>query len=402
MSHHLVLLIGEHWPQSPAVSWVLLDGAGRKTAEGESEPHDWPAATECTVVLSGPQTVWRELRLPGAPRREEARLLAYALEDGLLQDVNSQHLTTTHRHADGNGVRVGVLVVARERLRHILAQLEALGRPPLAVWSGLQLAPAGDDTWHLATLAGGLILRRGARHVEALEGPPEAILPLLQHALIGARATGHAPVALIFHGAAELPDMAEWSRVLGFPIRHESDWSWWRPAAVANLLQGEFRSTRPRVDWLGGLSVPAWVAGGSLIIMLLASLGDVLWQRNQLAGLENKMMRVFQDAVPGMPAIAPAAQLQRELNEVRASRGILRDDDMLVLLAAYAEARGTAARRSLGALRYTDHQLQIEFAAIDHAEFEALRQRLFARGLSMRPAEDGLTSKVLIYREVSQ
>ena len=92
------------------------------------------------------------------------RLLAYALEDRLLKDPDTQHLTLSHRRPADDGERdlAGVIVVARDRLRQLVAQLAAIGRPPRRVLAEVQTAPAGGDAWQLSLSASGAILRTGA------------------------------------------------------------------------------------------------------------------------------------------------------------------------------------------------------------------------------------------------
>ena len=105
MSHRLLLAIDEQWPARPDCPWVLLGPDGQPTAEGHSEPRHWPAAAECEVVLTGPQCLWLEVPLPRAKRSDLPRLLAYALEDRLLKDPDTQHLTVSHRRPAGDGER---------------------------------------------------------------------------------------------------------------------------------------------------------------------------------------------------------------------------------------------------------------------------------------------------------
>ena len=175
MSHRLLLAIDEQWPTRPACPWVLLGPDGRPVSEGHSEPRHWPAAAECEVVLTGPQCLWLEVPLPRAKRADLPRLLAYALEDRLLKDPDTQHLTVSHRRPAGDGERelTGVLVVARERLRQITAQLAAIGRPPRRMLAEVQTAPSGGEAWQLSLSAAGAILRSGAEaghaHAPALE-----------------------------------------------------------------------------------------------------------------------------------------------------------------------------------------------------------------------------------------
>ena len=149
MSTRLLLAIDEQWPTRPDCPWVLLGDDGQPVSEGHSEPRHWPAAAECEVVLTGPQCLWLEVPLPRGARRDLPRLLAYALEDRLLKDPDTQHLTLSHRRPADDGERdlAGVLVVARDRLRQLIAQLTAIGRPPRRVLAEMQTAPAGGEVW---------------------------------------------------------------------------------------------------------------------------------------------------------------------------------------------------------------------------------------------------------------
>lgn len=401
MNNRLVLFIDEHWPLRPAAPWVLLDAAGRKSAEGESEPRHWPAAAECAVVLGGAQALWHELSLPRAPRREEPRLLRYALEECLVSDSDNQHLTVTHRHSDTDGIRTGVIVVARERLRSVLAQLAALGRAPVALWSELELAPAQAGAWHLSATPGGLVLRLDERKGLALDGTAVTALPLLVHAMTRARAENRAPSALVFHATPGLeePDTAVLERELGTSLRSEPASPWWSGASATNLLHGEFAARHRRAAWVAGLTVPAWIAGASVAVLLAAEFGQVLWQRSQLDAIEARMQRVFETAMPNTPAIAPAAQLHRQLGEQRAAHGRLRDDDMLALLDAYGEARGASVAESIQALEYSEGQLRLTTGTLAPAEIDALRLRLAARGLSVYAETSGDVTKVVLVRE---
>ena len=397
MSSRLIVLVDEHWPARPSAPWALVGDDGRLQAEGSSEPRHWPPADDCVVVLAGSQCTWHETRLPRGARREEARLLAYALEDRLLNDPDSQHLTVVGREVEDGGVTLGVLVVARERLRAVCAQLAAIGRPPVAAHAELQCAPGGDAAWHLAIAGHGLVLRPGTAPAIALDPPLAAALPLLSHALDRARAANALPASIAVHAApgvdGEMPSAAA---DLGCRFEGAAAYLWWQACpAATNLLQGQFAPSHKRAGWAGRLRGPMRLAAASGAILLLASVGEVLWQRQRLDDLELRMQRLFETALPNTPAIAPAAQLQRRLDEVRMHRGQLREDDLLALLAAYAQARGVATRDSVGALEYRDGHLTLALPALATAERDRLGARLAALGYD---AEAGRSDAEMVIR----
>ncbi|MCB1914186.1 MAG: hypothetical protein KDG52_00490 [Rhodocyclaceae bacterium] len=397
MSSRLIVLIDEHWPTRASAPWVLIGEDGRLQSEGESEPRHWPPADDCAMVLTANQCAWHETRLPRGARREEARLLAYALEERLLRDPDSQHLVVVHREAEEGGVRVGVLVVARERLRSLGAQFAAIGRPLAAAHAELQSAPGGgDDTWRLTLTDHGIVLRPGAAPALAFDPPLGHALPLLHQALAAARARNAAPPEIVVHAAPGVdPPSPEAAIALAVALPTAKPYLWWEGAAgTANLLQGEFAPRHRRSGWTGRLRGPLRLAAASLAILLLASLGEVAWQRQRLHELEARMQRLFETTLPNTPAIAPAAQLQRRLDELRTRHGRLREDDLLALLAAYAKARGVATRDSVGALDYRDGRLRLALPSLAAPERDRLTARLAAIGYQVE-AGDSATQLVL-------
>ncbi|MCB1928201.1 MAG: hypothetical protein KDH17_09225 [Rhodocyclaceae bacterium] len=392
MSSRLIVLVDEHWPTRPSAPWALVGDDGRLQAEGSSEPRHWPPADDCVIVLAGSQCTWHETRLPRGARREEARLLAYALEDRLLSDPDGQHLTVVGREVEEGGVTLGVLVVARERLRALCAQLAAIGRPPVAAHAELQCAPGGDNPdWHLAVAEHGLVLRPGTAPAIALDPPLATALPLLSHALDRARAANTLPASIAIHAAPGVdvgmpPEAAD----LGCRFDAAAAYLWWQACpAATNLLQGQFAPSHKRAGWVGRLRGPMRLAAASAAILLLASAGEVLLQRQRLDDLELRMQRLFETALPNTPAIAPAAQLQRRLDEVRMRHGQLRDDDLLALLAAYAQARGVATRDSVAALDYRDGHLTLALPAIPASDRDRLGARLAALGYDAGAGRSG-------------
>ena len=403
MSNRLLLLLDENWPQSPAASWVLLDEGNRPLSEGQSEPRHWPAAARCEVVLGGAQCIWHEARLPKGARRDEARLLGYALEDRLLREPDSQHLTVIARETRNDGVLAAVLVVGRDRLRALVAQLEAIGRQPSAVYAEIETAPASNANWSLS-LRDEVILLRHESAGEVIDGPLSQALPIVEHALAAARAANRAPEAVALHLApgVNAPPLDHDTALPGTALRSGAPYLWWQNTAGAhNLLHDEFASRAGGAGAFAWLRKPALLAAAAASTLLLATLGEVLWQKSRLSGIEERMHRIFVTAVPNTPAIAPAAQLARQLNLKRSENGRLSDDDLLALLAAYGEARGVEARNSVTDLRYANHRLELAVPGLDAQQRAVLGERLASRGLRA-VFSDGQSPRLTLSREVAQ
>lgn len=402
MSTRLLLALDEHWPTHPDCPWVLLGPDGKPLSEGHSEPRHWPAAAECEVILTGPQSLWLDVPLPRGARRDLPRLLAYALEDRLLKDPDTQHLTVTHRRAADDGERdvAGVLVVARERLRQITAQLAAIGRPPRRVLSELQTAPAGDG-WHLAITATGAILRSSAEAGVALD--TDILPPLVARQAAAARAANTAPARLELHAApgATTPDVAHLQTESGLEVRLGDVYRWWQGAdrRCANLLHADFAYRDADGGWIGKLRPALAVATGALGVWLLVNIGEVLWLRHQAGQIGERIERVYRATFPNSPVVAPAAQMRQQLNLERARHGLLRDDDALALLALAAEALGADAAAGVATARFEDGRLDLTLSGAAAARGEAAVGLLTSRGLLANLRLDGATPHLLLRRE---
>jgi general secretion pathway protein L len=406
MSSRLLLALDEHWPATPACPWVLLGADDRPISEGLSEPRHWPAAAACEVLLLGAQCLWLEVPLPGAARRDLPRLIAYALEDRLLKDPDTQHLTVSHRRPAGDGERdlVGVLIVARERMRALIAQLSAIGRSPQSIVAEVQTAPGGSDAWHLSMAGSGAVLRVAPSAGIALDA--EMLAPLLAQHAANARAANQPPAHVDIHVAAgsHAPDLAALAADAALGMRSGAPYLWWQGASrqAANLLHGEFASRERNSAWLARVRPPLLLAAAALLLWLVAGLGEVLWLRGELAASTQRTARAYQSAFPKSPVVSPAAQMRQQLNLERARHGLLRDDDALALLAEAAAALGTDAADSIAALQYADGRLDLSLSGPAAERADALTGLLKARGLLTDLRRDGAAVHLVLRRETLQ
>lgn len=399
----LLLAIDEHWPATPECPWVLLGPDGRPLSEGLSGPRHWPAADECEVLLTGAQCLWLDVLLPRGARRDLPRLLSYALEDRLLKDPDTQHLSLSHRRPSPDGERdlAGVVVIARERLRNLLAQLAAVGRAPRRINSELQTAPAGDEGWHLSLGTGGAILRSSPEAGVALDR--DILVPLLASQAAGARAANREPARLQLHLApgSPPPDLAALQAESGLALEVADPYLWWQGHGqrAVNLLHDEFAGHDQRAARLRRLGAPMALAGGALALWLTINVGEVLWLKHVEGGIESRIERVYRSTFPNAPVIAPAAQMRQQLNGQRARHGLLRDDDALALLAQAAEALGTDASDGVVALRFDEGRLDLTLNAPAAARAEALVGLLASRGLLADLRRDGNATHLLLRPE---
>lgn len=384
MTSTLRILLGEHWPEPASAKWALLDGTGKPLRTGEGEPRSWPPAERVEAILHGPQTNWLKVRVPRANVREQAQALGFALEEQMVRETDSQHITPSLRGEE----TWDVIVVARERLKRLQAQFEAISRPLDGAFSVMQSLPADADAWVLAASGASLIVRS-----EAHGGWTEDLLPgdeapvLLATAQQTAREAGKLPARLVLRGETRGLALAEWEKTLGLAIETGKPWTWYELATDANdLLHDEFQPRHRRNAWQKALR-PALVALAVLMAaQLLFGTGYAWWRRAELSRLKGSMSQLMRSQLPNDPIQDPVIQLQRELNRQREQHGQLADDAALSLMADLAAALGSDAGDAIQSLKYRDNALELSLmpGKLDPA---SLRTRLETKGLVLSPRE---------------
>ncbi len=381
MTTRLALLIPENWPQTPECAWALMDRDGTVIQRGHSAPKHWPAATEHVAILDASQSRWVELTIPPARRKDQPKLIAYALEARLARDVDNEHLTVLRQYAqppaaDGAPQQQGVtvLVVNAARLRGICAQFDAIQRPLARAVSVLECVPpaAAASHWKVfVTQPGSAVLSAPGGQAWSLDLPatedgPGLSASLAQHlSLIGEdpRFVTAPPRHVEFASERALdPESLENLRAaLGIEVsQHLHEGPWARSALAHDLLHGPFAAVGRHASRWRALRWPLTVAAVGAAAALVALTVSVLLQRSEEASLHQRSARIFAEALPGTPSIVPERQLRRALDEARRGAGLLAPTDLLSLLDKYSEATGSVPRT----FSYRDDTLMVELDGV--------------------------------------
>lgn len=355
------------WP------WILLDARGDVLREGTTPLSEIPRASDAELVLPASRVLFARIRLPrvgGATLRE---LLPYAVEDRLLADPSHIHAVAGATDARGETL---VAVIDREWLEQVVAALREAGIRASKAWCESVLARDGDEGWHLVLgTSRGLLVDDAGAGVAFDRGGTE--LPLaLRIALDESSARGERPVRVRVHtedGAAS-PDLARWSADASVAFEQGSRWEELarrEPGRDAiDLLPREWGAAR---GGLGAIRIPraAWALLAAIVLLQLAFDGVRTWSlARERAALASRAEAVFRGAFPEAKAVVdPRLQMERNLAELRRSRGLASGDDFLARLTE-------AARSSQGPVRaveYTNGRLEIRHGAASGTIAEAKR-----------------------------
>lgn len=393
MTTILRVLLGERWPDQPAAPWVVMDERGKIVNSGVGEPRNWPKTNRTEAVLHGPQTNWLKVKVPKAGVREQAQALGFAIEELIVREADSQHCTPTAQEDE----YWHVIVIARERLKRLVAQFETISRPLDAAYSALESVPAQADAWVVAFDAEGVVVRSG-EHEGWAEDPPAAgeVPMLLSIALAQSKETGTPPARILLSAGQTEALCKPWSEQLGLSVESTTAWAWFAVTGNwADLLHGGFQPRHRRKVWQRALR-PA-IIGLSVVLLMHLVWGTVYawWRRAELNHINTNMVQLMRTQLPNDPILDPVAQIQRELNVQRSRHGLLAHDAALSLLADFSAALGPDGTDAVKTLRYQDGTLELSVEPAN-VNLDIIRTRVQARGLIVSQREgDG---KIVIRR----
>ena len=405
----LRLFITDDWPgRDSACEWTLVNAQGAPLQRGRSEPRHWPAAERCEIVLDARQCLLLKVLLPKGARSRPAEVIAYALEDHLIGETETQHFVVGDGSGTDNaegGKTTSVWVIERARLRTLLAALRSLDRVPHRAVCEIQLAPLPAGGWSVCLHADNAtgFMRLGAEEGYAFDLDDVAQAPLeLQLALQAARKDGSAPQFIAVYSARSKAGefgaaaASAWQEALGLPVRMAGEYAWrdLPTDGARNLLSGEFAPPRqPNSGW--GSFKPALAIGLVTLGMYATfSFGEWIWLNQQSSRLRQHMTDSFRAAYPQAQVIVdPPLQIQRLNDQLRRERGQLGSTDFMPLLAAASEALG--AQGKLRSIAYEDGRLELTLLLADAAGAERMRGTLASRGLTAtlrdsRPTAGGI------------
>jgi type II secretion system protein L len=306
-------------------------------------------------------------------------VVAGVLEDQLLEDPDRCHLTVCRHQRE----TADVLVISRERLRNVLAQFAALGRPLSAAYTELRVLRAERHEWVVALATDGVILSRPHEVPLVLDGTDDGTPPALLATIAkDPRSKAGNLRMLIRAEAGKEVDLAAWKAMLRTEhIRIGQEYRWYSLSdSSVDLLHDEFASRLRRNNaWL--LTKPAaLVAASFLLAYLVVGLGQILSSSYRISQAEGRIDELFAASFPGVPAVSPVAQTRRQLDQLRAAHGLARSDDVLVLLAALSGVLGANGENSIKELNYSDHKLTAVFDSAHAGRMEGFLQQLQDRG----------------------
>lgn len=353
--------------------WLLVDLQGQVKTPVQSGPPSSAVvsgARRVVVLVPGAEVSLYEARVPGRNRQRVLRVIPFALEEQLADDVEMLHFAL----GDSLGAdRYPVAVVERQRMDAWMAQLREAGISAHQ-WVPDTLALPRTEGWSLLPEAGAVLVRSGDYSGFAcdMETLPVLVSMLAAREQLPETARVYGSVVVDLEGVdVELDD----SQLQPLDVLARG----WFSGPVIDLLQGAYSR---REEW--GRLLRPWKASAALLIaaLLLAgtSTGLNYYQLSrQNIQLETDIQALYKKTFPKARRIVnPRAQMEQQLKQLQRHTG--GGTDFLGMFAETANAVRTAKGITVKGASYRDGRLDLDLLADNLQLLDTLKQALVSGG----------------------
>jgi len=326
------------------------------------------------VYIPARDILLTRIALPEGRRTQLRNALPYALEDILIDDIETLHCALGERV---DGTAYNVAVVARASMQRWQSLLQDAGLHAKTMLPDTLLLPWQEQEWSLHCEGPIVRVRNGA--AQGFVSDVQALPAMLQLAL--SNSAKPKPERLRIIGCDSLDPQS-----LSLPEDIEIIWEE-TSSIIAGLLLTAGKS-EPAINLLQGPYAPArrihqqlrpWYATAALaVVLLLLGLGNNILEyvslTRQSTELQAQMNRVYQYAFPGAkPVSNPYQRMQSELKKTQNGGEERLFREMLAQIAPVAKNAGNVRVMNL---RYHGGEMELLVELPDLESLEGLRQQL--------------------------
>ena len=356
-----------------------------------------PRGDDVVLVLPPLAVSWHAVALPRMPANRVRAALDGLLEDRLLDEVDQLHLALEPGGRPGQ--TLWVAACRREPLAAWLTLLQEGGHRVVRIAPALWPQAEGSPPlhWGFEWQGEAWVSRQDDQGVTCLPLAGMAALPTPTEA--GARWMADAPVAGATEAALQRPvSVVTWPQWL-----QRSTEGPWNLAQFGFSLSSSARQGQKIGQWWQQFwRAPAWrparlgLAGLAVVQLLGLNLAAQQERRSQ-AAQRAAIDRVLQQNFPAVTLVLDApVQMQREVERLQRSAGVLGRSDLESLLAALgAVLPDNGALPTPDQIVFRDGQLRLDGWRVEAARLQGLQDGLAQAGWRLQTDSEGLVLTAL-------
>jgi len=383
-------------PGQEETEWLTIDDTGESATTRQRGSLTLAAAVSRTgkVVALAPSTqiLLAEPELPPGSGVRLARAVPFALEEHLTEDIDQLSFAIGRRRPGGG---TPVAAVSRVVVQGWIAQLNAAGLEPLAIYPDISLMPENPGQTVMWLEQGRLAVRRPGKLPFAVELSPVSEALVVAGVIadpLDTDAEPKVPESAILYLTRE-----DWSRAqhefeqlsekfdsLKVQLLPDGPLPWLARTLgdtdAVNLLQGEFtRVTDFNARWLRWRTAGA-LAVGLLAVHVAAQALQIRQAKHEAAALDGQIASVFSAAMPAEAMQDPRRQMQSRLDRIRKSGAS--PEYFLRTLKVLGDALATTPKTDIDGLSYREESLDMRVKAPSLAALSQLSQLIGKQGMT--------------------
>lgn len=362
-------------PDGAHGSWRLPDRAAQASKGTLAQAAAALAGHRVTLLLPGTEVLITRVQVPAKGRSKAAAAIPWALEDRLVQEVETLHFALGPVDDAGEWP---VAVIARERMEAYLAAVRQAGLEPHSIVAEpLALPTSPEQGWTVLEESGRITVRTGAH--AGFSAEPE-LIPGLATTLTRPERIDRLRVA----GADEIAWPEALQPALDAqqpPQRLDDAMAAFEPAdAGIDLRQGPYSRTEHIGRVVRQSRVPAALAAAFVVLLLTGTALDYAHLGERQQQLRERMEQIFRETFPEVQRVVnPRSQMTTRLESLRGGGG---GAGFLELMARAGEPLTGADGITLETVKWRNQRLQLELEATDLQVLDRLRERLGNNGLN--------------------
>ena len=381
MSSQVHLQLMSQQPEAISqVSWLhMRDGqaeGGLKQGDLQQAAEDIGSAS-LVVYIPGIDVLLTQVALPAGRKSQLLKALPYALEDNLIDDIESLHCALGPRMTND---MYSVAVIASNTLQQWLAMLREADLHPQALLPDILMLPWQTGTWTLFCDDQSVYVRTGL--AEGFVCDMQTLPALLQQVIAEHADNKPESIRIINSGEsvqqqlnAAFPDVKLETEQLNAPANSMNLLlQYGIQQSGLNLLQGAYAPQNPIKQQL-----KPWYAAAALALIwlglgLTGDIAEYLKLKQQNQQLQQQIVNVFKQTFPGVKRIVnPQAQMKHHLKQLR---GQSQGQSFNLLVSQLAPVTKQVDNVSVQHLRYHEGQMELLLELPDLQSLETLKQRL--------------------------
>ena len=383
-------------PGQEETEWLTIDDSGESGTIRQRGSLTLAAAVSRTgrVVALAPATqiLLAEPELPPGSGIKLARAVPFALEEHLTEDIDQLTFAIGRRRPGGG---TPVAAVSRAVLQGWIADLNAAGLEPLAIYPDISLMPENPGQTVLWLEQGRLAVRRPGKLPFAVELSPVSEALVVAGVIadpLDTAAEPKVPESAILYLTRE-----DWSRAqhefeqlsekfdsLKVQLLPDGPLPWLARTLAdtdaVNLLQGEFaRVTDLSARWRRWRTAAA-LGVGLLAVHVAAQALQIRQAKHEAAALDGQIASVFSAAMPAEALQDPRRQMQSRLDRIRKSGAS--PEYFLRTLKVLGDAMAATPKTDIDGLSYREESLDMRVRAPSLAALSQLSQLIGRQGMT--------------------